>query len=171
VVNIIEQSESYFEELGESVSVSPSALVWLAERLAQPVLARCAADYEPVLEVNATPGTTCPVCGNEPLFAILSEAEEGRRFLHCSLCHARWEHARIECPFCRNSDHENLEYLFHEGDAMYRVYVCKLCKRYLKAIDERECADRTPVLWVEAVLTEYLDEMALARGYLRTAAP
>ena len=172
VLNIIEQTSAYFEEKGEEIRVTPSVLAYIAERLAQPVLARCAVEFDASLEVTGHGSrTTCPICNNEPLMATLSEEDEGRRFLHCSLCHARWEHSRMECPFCRNSDHENLEYLFYEGDVAYRVYVCKLCKRYLKTIDERACGDRAPVLWVEALLTAFLDEVALERGYLRGEAP
>lgn len=172
VRNIIEQTSPYFEEMGEEIGLAPTILAFLAEHLAQPILARCAAEFDASLDVTGHAGrTTCPICSNEPLMAVLSDADEGRRYLHCSLCHARWEHSRTECPFCRNADHENLEYLFHEGDLAYRVYVCKLCKRYLKTIDERACGDRTPVLWVEALLTPFLDEVALERGYLRGAAP
>ena len=168
VLRIIEQDASYFETLGAAVAVNPSVIVWLAERLAQPVLARIAGDLSPVMEVEGSGRTTCPICGNEPVFSLLSEADEGKRFLQCSLCHARWEHARLECPFCRNDEQQNLEYLFYDDDSAYRVNVCKLCRRYLKAIDERACTDRNPVLWMEALLTPYLDEMALAKGYLRT---
>jgi formate dehydrogenase accessory protein FdhE len=169
VGGIVEQTPAYFETLATEISANVSVPVYLAEHLARPILAQCAAAFDPVMELKGNSRTTCPLCGNEPLMALLSDEGEGKRLLHSSLCHTRWEFPRMTCCFCRNEQEGGMRYLHYEGDDVYRANVCDACKRYLKCIDERNCGGRTVVLQVEALVTANLDEMALERDYLRTA--
>lgn len=78
----------------------------------------------------------CPVCGGQPDFAAL-ERESGARRLFCSRCDTDWLYRRIGCPFCSNEDPGRLAY-YPSEDNVYRLYVCEVCHRYLKAIDRRE---------------------------------
>ena len=166
--NIVAQNAPYFETLAADLAVSVVVPVYIAEHLAKPLLARCSEEFDGSQELFGDGPKTCPLCGNEPIMGLLSDEREGKRLLHCSLCHTSWDYPRILCAFCGHEEQEKMHFLHYEGDDVYRVHVCDHCKRYLKVIDERNCGGRTPDLWVEALMTANLDEMALAKGYLRT---
>ena len=101
------------------------------------------------------------------------DGEDGRRRLACGLCGTRWRFPRLECPFCRNRNHEKLGFLEVEGPGNvtegYRVDVCEACGRYIKTLDRRSLV-KTVTLELADVLTPELDEAALERGY-RVAEP
>ena len=104
----------------------------------------------------------CPVCGGAPDFAALVE-ETGARHLLCSRCRSQWLYKRLGCPFCNNTDHTKLLY-YPSEDEVYRLYVCQVCKHYLKAIDLRKATHRV-VLAVEPLLTVAMDLAAQEQGY------
>ena len=104
----------------------------------------------------------CPVCGGRPDFALL-EGEAGARHLLCSRCRSQWLYKRLGCPFCNNTDHTKLLYYPSEDD-VYRLYVCQVCKHYLKAIDLRKATHRL-VVAVEPLLTVAMDLAAQKQGY------
>ena len=104
----------------------------------------------------------CPVCGGAPNFAVLVE-ETGARHLLCSRCRSQWLYKRLECPFCNNTDPTRLLY-YPSEDEVYRLYVCQVCKHYLKAIDLRKATHRV-VLSVEPLLTVAMDLAAQEQGY------
>jgi FdhE protein len=107
----------------------------------------------------------CPVCGGEPLMGKL-EQETGKRFLGCCLCRTEWVFKRLECPFCANSNQEELRYFYDEGNPAYRVELCDGCKAYLKTVDRREKAREIP-LFVENLATVDLDLVAKGEGFQR----
>ena len=107
----------------------------------------------------------CPVCGGEPLMAKL-EGETGKRILQCYLCRTEWAFARLECPFCGNSDQDKLRYFYDEEDKSYRVEVCDKCKMYLKTADTR-LTEKDVVLFVENLATLHLDIVAKEEGFQR----
>jgi FdhE protein len=104
----------------------------------------------------------CPVCGGAPDFATLGE-EAGARHMLCSRCSSQWLYRRLGCPFCGNTDHTRLAY-YPSEDGVHRLYVCRECRRYLKAIDLRK-AGRTVLLPVERVTTVAMDAAAVQEGY------
>lgn len=82
------------------------------------------------------PGTEfglCPVCGSPPVASVVRSggAEQGLRYLVCSLCASEWHVVRIKCTACAST--ENVSLLFIEGsnDAV-RAECCDDCKTYLK---------------------------------------
>jgi FdhE protein len=77
---------------------------------------------------------TCPVCGGNPSFAALI-SDTGPRTLLCPRCFGEWSYGRIGCPFCK--DRESQSYYSSE-DGRHRLYVCAVCRRYLKTADARE---------------------------------
>jgi FdhE protein len=108
----------------------------------------------------------CPFCG---AFAGMAEIrEEGRRFLHCSLCGTEWEYPRTQCPYCRNEDQEQLTYFQVEGEEGYRVDICLSCRHYWKTVDFREMGGPLD-FEVEDYLTLHLDHLAQEEGYIRPA--
>ncbi|MEW6447502.1 MAG: formate dehydrogenase accessory protein FdhE [Bacillota bacterium] len=108
-------------------------------------------------------GGNCPVCGGQPNFSRIDA--DGRRYLYCGLCSAEWRFVRAACPFCGNTDPDELSfYQFEEG--AYRVYVCERCKGYLKTIDERRTGENHLDLFWEDVKTVSLDISAMRLGFV-----
>jgi FdhE protein len=108
----------------------------------------------------------CPVCGGEPDLASLGgphDRGEGTRFLLCSRCDYEWPYPRVGCPYCENKDHASISY-YSEAEGPHRLYVCQLCKRYLKTVDVRAAPGRV-LLPVERILTIGMDVMARESGY------
>jgi len=76
----------------------------------------------------------CPNCGNPPTLAE-SRGLEQRRHWRCGLCAADWEGHRLRCPFCGESDHGKLRYLFVEGQQdRHRLAVCDSCDGRLRVV-------------------------------------
>ncbi len=123
-------------------------------------LQRAAEAILPLLDLNRWRRGYCPVCGEQPYFSALRE--EGERSLLCSRCDAEWPFARMQCPFCGNADHNQLAY-YADREGVYRLYVCKACRRYLKTIDLRQAEGH--VLTVEPMLTVGMDLSAREEGY------
>jgi FdhE protein len=79
----------------------------------------------------------------------------------CSRCAALWSYRRIGCPFCAAEERP----VFYSGeDGLHRLYVCQVCKGYLKATDLRE-ARRVVHPMVERLLTVGMDLAAQQEGY------
>ncbi len=108
----------------------------------------------------------CPVCGAKPEFSYL-EKEVGARWCLCSACATEWLFKRLECPYCGNNDSSKLSYLTSD-DGQYRVYLCEVCKTYLKTIDLRKAA-REVLMPMESLTTVELDAQAQEKGYHRGA--
>ena len=104
----------------------------------------------------------CPICSAEPDLAYL-DAESGSRLLVCARCDTAWLYPRVKCPFCSTIDPAQLSY-YGTDDNKHRIYVCNNCRRYLKAIDQRQIG-RPLVFPVERVLTIDLDAAARQKGY------
>jgi len=143
---------------------SSSGLITLAVEFALvPYLQRAAELLMPRLDESLWQRGHCPVCGAAPDFSVLDE-ESGARHLVCSRCTTQWRYVRLRCPFCGTSDHTKLRY-FPSDDEVYRLYVCELCKHYLKTIDLRKVRRRVLVP-VERAVTLAMDVAAQEKGYL-----
>jgi FdhE protein len=104
----------------------------------------------------------CPVCGGSPDFSYL-QRENGARYMICSRCDSEWLFQRLQCPYCDNRDQNKLHY-YADEKGVYRLYVCDNCKRYLKAIDQRQ-AEEVILLPLERFMTIDIDRQALEKGY------
>ena len=104
----------------------------------------------------------CPVCGGAPDLATLEE-ESGARQLVCVRCNSCWLYDRVGCPFCGTTDHSQVVYYLSQ-DEVYRLYVCRACRRYLKTIDRRKTG-RTLLPPVERLTTVAMDAAARQAGY------
>lgn len=165
---LMELAREAFEAKGQLLS-SASGLTTLAVGLALvPYAERAAEALEPRLDQSLWHRGYCPICGAAPDLAILDE-ESGARHLVCSRCSSQWRYARLQCPFCGITDHTKLQY-YPSDDQVYRLYVCELCKHYLKTIDLR-VARKAVLLPVERVLTVGMDVAAQGEGYLPCQEP
>lgn len=143
---------------GEPLPPEYDAVFALAFR---PYLARCAAALGPRLSLDTWQRGTCPVCAGEPELAVLAVQPE--RTLVCGRCALRWPHDPPRCPFCGNTDRATLRTLA-SPDRVHWLMACDVCRRYLKAYDERH-GGRPAMPPVDTVATLGLDAIALQRGY------
>ncbi len=107
----------------------------------------------------------CPFCGAPPGFSDV--VEDGRRRLACHVCGGGWAASRMWCPFCGNTDSQDLRRLEAEsGDEGYFISACTKCSAYLKELDRRVRWNGGPAL-VEDWGSPHLDLVAQRSGYWR----
>jgi FdhE protein len=104
---------------------------------------------------------TMKACG-KPDFAFIDK-EKGARWLLCSRCDTGWLFQRLECPYCGNTDQNELAY-FTDDTELYRLYICQRCHSYLKSIDLRK-TDSEILLPLERVMTVDMDRQGQEKGY------
>ncbi|MBE0501270.1 MAG: formate dehydrogenase accessory protein FdhE [Desulfuromonadales bacterium] len=107
----------------------------------------------------------CPICGGAPSMGELA-GKEGEKRLHCSICTSDWSVTRLKCSYCGNEESDSLEYFTAEGEAGYRVDICRKCSGYLKVVDSRELGEGLP-MDVEDLNTLYLDLIAQKEGFVK----
>lgn len=128
-----------------------------------PVLASHSVVLQPHIPQEKWHQRFCPICGGKPDLSYLDK-ETGKRYLVCSRCDAEWAFLRLECPFCGNEDPNSLSYLMSQ-DEVYRLYLCDMCKRFIKCVDMRKTKEEV-LLPLERILTLSLDKQAREMGYL-----
>jgi len=76
----------------------------------------------------------CPVCASPPVASIVRiGAEQGLRYLHCSLCGSEWHMVRVKCSNCEST--RGITYYGIEGDkGAVKAEACKECGSYLKIL-------------------------------------
>lgn len=75
----------------------------------------------------------CPVCGSPPVSSLvrIGGAEQGLRYLFCSLCAAEWHMVRIKCSSCEST--RDIGYYVQEGSSgAVKAESCDDCNAYLK---------------------------------------
>ena len=109
----------------------------------------------------------CPACGSAPVASVIriGGAQEGLRYLHCSLCDTEWHMTRVQCSNCSNTN--DLGYFAVEGvgDAV-KAEACDACHSYLKQMYMTRAPEVDPVADDLATLT--LDMLMAEREYLRS---
>ncbi len=128
----------------------------------RPFLARCADLVQQRIDLSPWTHGYCPLCGDEPDFAVITPAAE--RWLICRRCTLRWRFDPLGCPYCGNCDRSRIT-SFATPDGQYRVYGCDVCQRYLKAFDGRS-SSRPVMPTVDGIATLPLDAAAQQRGYI-----
>ena len=146
---------------GGEVSPSIAGLEPLLLQAMRPFLSRCADAVMARTVFHGWTEGTCPLCGGEPDFALITPAAE--RLLICSRCTSRWRFHQLACPYCGNADRAKIT-SFATRDGLYRLYACDVCQRYIKAFDGRY-APRPVMPAVDAIATLTLDAAAVQRGY------
>jgi FdhE protein len=76
----------------------------------------------------------CPVCASAPVASIVRiGAEQGLRYLHCSLCATEWHMVRTKCSNCEST--KGIAYYGIEGDkGAVKAEACEECGSYLKIL-------------------------------------
>jgi FdhE protein len=141
--------------------------VFFARVLLQPYAARAALDTEIATDIaTGVTRTTCPVCGERPVAAVLRpEGEGGKRNLICSLCFTEWEFRRMLCPNCGEEDYQKLPVYTAAEFQHIRVEACDACRHYIKAVDLTINGHAVPE--VDELAAIALDVWAAERDYAK----
>ncbi len=109
----------------------------------------------------------CPVCGSEPVASVvrIGGADQGLRYLSCSLCGSQWHEVRIKCAYCQTT--KGISYYGIEGSSgAVKAENCDACGNYLKIF----YMEKDPA--VEAVADDVasvaLDVLMAERGIARS---
>jgi FdhE protein len=108
----------------------------------------------------------CPVCGSHPVASVvrIGGAQQGLRYLVCSLCASEWHMVRVKCSGCGST--KGISYLGIEarGDAI-KAECCDECKTYLKIFYLEKDTSMVPAADDLASLT--VDMLVDQEGYNR----
>jgi len=77
----------------------------------------------------------CPVCGSSPVAGVVLSggADQGLRYLSCSLCSSQWHAVRLTCSSCAGT--AGLSYYTLEGsNGAVKAESCTDCGSYLKLL-------------------------------------
>ena len=162
-----QQLESDGETRWTDVLASPASEleIFFARACLQPLAEHLQVQY-PVSTDEAA--RLCPACGSLPQVIILRpEGEGARRSLLCSLCLREWAFRRVLCPFCGETDKENLPYYTASECTHVRVEACDTCLHYLKSVDLSLDGLAEPL--VDEVALGALDLWAFDHGYQKIA--
>jgi FdhE protein len=80
-------------------------------------------------------GGSCPACGSYPSVGIVRSngAEQGLRYLSCSLCASQWHMVRLKCSTCEST--HGIDYHILEGsNGAVKAESCGDCDFYLKLL-------------------------------------
>lgn len=75
----------------------------------------------------------CPVCGSHPVASVVrvGGAQQGLRYLVCSLCASEWHMVRVKCSACGST--KGISYFNVEtASEAIKAECCDECKTYLK---------------------------------------
>ena len=161
------EGEIYSPSWGKEKLGDPMLLFFLLNESLKPLYEYLAEKLCAVIDVTLWEKGYCPVCGETPSIAAITEGKWSR-YLFCVYCGTEWPFPFLMCPFCGNEEEEGVTYLYVKNEKQYRLEVCKACQKYLKAVDSGLIG--TPVnLEVENVATLHLDILAQREGYGRGA--
>jgi FdhE protein len=133
-------SESGLEEMadrilaGELDDISPQELPFVAAAL-QVYWLHMSSTLGDAAFGRPEQGGICPVCGSYPGVGIIgiSEAEQGLRYLSCSLCASQWHMVRIKCSRCEATQGVN-HYTQEGSNGAVKAECCDDCNSYLKLL-------------------------------------
>lgn len=85
---------------------------------------------------NTNESWLCPVCNSMPAASIIQlGANNGLRYLHCSLCESEWYVPRVKCTCCDNM--QDIQYFSLDKElAAIKTECCDACHSYLKILDQ-----------------------------------
>ncbi len=155
-------NQFFFEDFSKRNELNGSILQFLMEMAYRPYLKQFAKIVNPKINLKNYHDGACPVCGEQ--VRIVRGAEDGKREGCCTRCSTIWEINRLQCPHCKNNDHKKLKYLTIGEDENKKLYVCEVCKGYVKYVEMKDMLDK-PDFFLIDLETLYLDMVAIQEGY------
>jgi len=156
------RDEATADAMAQEVSLDSTVLKFVTTMALKPSLNTLRGLVSGAIQRGSWEYGYCPLCGSRPDMAYFDE--QGKRMLHCELCGFEWNYPRIKCPFCENSDSEELGYFSSQDEEGLRVDFCKKCNAYIKTIDLRVAEAPAP-LELENLITLHLDMLAHEQGF------
>ncbi len=151
----LKADEKFFQTMTDKLEIDKKTLGFITYNSVKPSLVLCAKQLSTLLDKNKPwKKGYCPVCGSPPILSMFGS--NGQRFFFCSFCWHKWATLRIYCPFCENTDHNDLHYFDIESEEEHRVDVCDKCGKYIKTIDTRK-TNRVIYPPLEHLATVHLD--------------
>lgn len=140
VAGLIHSAETALEELadrilrGELADVSPQELPFVAAALQVYWVYMASALGEDSFG-RLEQGGVCPVCGSYPISGTVRSggAEQGLRYLCCSLCASQWHVVRLKCSSCE-ATHGINHYIQEGSNGAVKAESCDDCNTYLKLL-------------------------------------
>jgi len=128
---------------------------------------RLACQLEPTRVARPEHPNLCPVCGSHPVSSVvrIGGAENGLRYLHCTLCSSEWHVVRAKCSNCDNT-RGIAHYQLEGGKQIVQAESCPECQTYLKVIQQEKDPFADPVADDLATLT--LDLLMDEAGFTRS---
>jgi len=140
VTSLLQESEIGLEKMADRILtgdldvISPQELPFVAAAL-QVYWVHMAAALGENAFGRLEQGGVCPVCGSLPNAGIVNSggAEQGLRYLCCSLCASRWHMVRIKCSCCE-STHGIDHFILEGSNGAVKAESCDDCNSYLKLL-------------------------------------
>jgi FdhE protein len=140
ITNLLQESEIGLEKMADRILtgnlevVSPQELPFVAAAL-QVYWVYMASALGEVAIGRVEQGGICPVCGSFPNAGIVKSggADQGLRYLCCSLCASQWHMVRIKCSNCE-STHGINHFILDGSDGSVKAESCDDCNSYLKLL-------------------------------------
>lgn len=138
VANLSRAGADELERLADAVlagtysAVPPEALPFVAAAL-QVYWTHMATTLGEQSFVRLEQPNLCPACGSLPVSSLvrIGGAEQGLRYLSCSLCATEWHMVRIKCSSCEST--RDIGYYVQEGaSGAVKAESCDDCNAYLK---------------------------------------
>ncbi|OEF97006.1 formate dehydrogenase accessory protein FdhE [Desulfuribacillus alkaliarsenatis] len=152
----------FFVEFGEEHNINPSITQFLGEMAYRSYAIAFAKLVLQDIDLANYRNNLCPVCGEK--VRIMSAHGDDKREACCTRCDTVWELNPLQCPHCKNDDHEKLHYIKAGADEGRKVYACNVCKEYVKQIDAKDFMNK-PSHFIVDLETIYLDMLAAQQGY------
>jgi FdhE protein len=170
-MKLLARERDAFQEISGEHRIDVDELIFLLVNWLKPYVVLFAERNSEAISFDEWEEGRCPVCGYYPDMALLKDALEGKRFLHCALCETEWPYKRLACTICGEEQAEKLGYFALEEDgenANYRVDYCDTCHGYIKTRRiSKGTYDEDYDLTVENILTIGFDSSLIEKGYTR----
>lgn len=140
IANLLRAKEIGLEKMADSIlagdldDISPQELPFISSAL-QVYWLQMASALEERAVGRLEQSSLCPVCGSHPIAGIVHSdgAEQGLRYLYCSLCASQWHMVRLKCSNCE-STHGINHYILGGSNGAIKAESCDDCNSYLKLI-------------------------------------
>lgn len=165
ISGVLRRDTAMIENLVDAHQIQVEVVSFLVSQSLRPFMRLMARKLSADFDYDTWHRGTCPVCGGNPTMAYLSKGTRRRR-LYCSLCECDWFFQRIGCPYCDNTEGSKIKYFTVDDDKRYRVYVCEVCKGYIKTVDHSAALGEKPEMFWEDAKTVHLDLIAMREGFI-----
>lgn len=160
----LQQDDEFLKKLAASLDIDPEAFQAVMTLLPVPLLQACNRRWAQTIAARWVE-PYCPVCGAWPAFAETRGIERGR-YLRCGRCGAEWQTHVLSCPYCGNTDHQELASLVAENSAKSAIDACKRCLGYIKVFTTLQGSLPDKVV-LEDLGSVEMDLAAADQGYRR----